>query len=212
MTMRSRPVSFRSARPARRAARPSSVPHAQSKSVKPPPASSIAYAFAGPPASMNGTGVGMRWMPSVERNDSSTGITATTSLSPVAVRPPTAPQPVLLSYGGEGSFSRLLCLFSPRRFERRAQLGQRLEQIGDEPVVGDLEDRRLAVLVDRDDRLAALHAGEVLNRAADPRRDVQVRSHHLAGLPDLEIVRHPPRITDRARSTDRRAELVSERL
>ena len=37
--------------------------------------------------------------------------------------------------------------------ELRVELGDDLEQIADEAVVGDLEDRRLLVLVDRDDDL-----------------------------------------------------------
>src|SRR5207237_136330 len=82
-------------RPSRSAARPSSVPQAQSKRLKPPPMSSIAYAFAGPPASTNGTGVGIRWIPRVGRNDSSRGVTA-------------APHPGPVPYGGD----------SPRRFDR----------------------------------------------------------------------------------------------
>ena len=51
-----------------------------------------------------------------------------------------------------------------------ASLGQRGgefrndgEEIADEAVVGDLEDRRLFVLVDRDDDLGILHAGQMLN-------------------------------------------------
>src|SRR6266540_6543678 len=38
---------------------------------------------------------------------------------------------------------------------------ERLEQIGDQTVVGDLEDRRFLVLVDGDDDLGILHAGEM---------------------------------------------------
>src|SRR5689334_13977707 len=45
--------------------------------------------------------------------------------------------------------------------------GERLLPGVDEAVVGDLEDRRLRILVDGDDHLAALHAGEVLDRAGD---------------------------------------------
>src|SRR5258706_14269674 len=57
-----------------------------------------------------------------------------------------------------------------------------LEQVADEPVVGDAEDRCLRVLVDRDDHLRILHAGEVLDGARDACRDVQLRSDDLAGL------------------------------
>src|SRR3954468_7337153 len=47
------------------------------------------------------------------------------------------------------------------------QFRQRLIKVGDQPVVGDLENRRLLVLVDRHDHLGVLHAGEMLNRARD---------------------------------------------
>jgi hypothetical protein len=66
------------------------------------------------------------------------------------------------------------------------QLGDDLEQVGDEPVVRDLEDRRVGVLVDRDDDLAVLHAGEVLDRSRDADGDVELRRDDLAGLPDLQ--------------------------
>src|ERR687889_895704 len=60
------------------------------------------------------------------------------------------------------------------------ELRQELEQIPDEAVVGDLEDRRLLVLVDGDDDLGVLHAGQVLDGARDAHRDVEVRRHDLA--------------------------------
>src|SRR5690349_13330010 len=40
-----------------------------------------------------------------------------------------------------------------------------LEQVTDHAEVGELEDRRLGILVDRDDRLRGLHAGPVLDGA-----------------------------------------------
>jgi L-aminopeptidase/D-esterase-like protein len=63
--------------------------------------------------------------------------------------------------------------------------GTRVLPLGHQAVVGDLEDRGLAVLVDRDDGLAALHAGEVLDRARDRDGDVEVGRDDLAGLSDL---------------------------
>jgi hypothetical protein len=43
--------------------------------------------------------------------------------------------------------------------------GHHIEEIGDQEIVGDLRDRRFLVFIDRDDRLAAFHAGQVLDRA-----------------------------------------------
>src|SRR5437764_172477 len=52
------------------------------------------------------------------------------------------------------------------------QLRHCLEEIGHQTVVRHLEDRRLGVLVDRDDRLRILHPREMLDRARDADRDV----------------------------------------
>src|SRR5436190_1544794 len=98
------------------------------------------------------------------------------------------------------------------RRQRGDECGQDLEQVADQAVVGDLEDRRLGVLVDRDDHLAVLHAGEVLDRAGDPDRDVEVGRDDLAGLPDLVVVRDEARVDGRARRAERGIEPVGERL
>src|SRR5256885_2266805 len=55
------------------------------------------------------------------------------------------------------------------------ELRDDLEQIRDDPVVGDLEDRRLRVLVDRDDDLGGPHAGQALDRARDAEPQVELR-------------------------------------
>src|SRR5687768_16737985 len=53
-----------------------------------------------------------------------------------------------------------------------------LEEVADEAVVGDLEDRRLLVLVDGDVDLRVLHAGEVLDRPRDADGDVELGCDH----------------------------------
>src|SRR5262249_18778928 len=50
---------------------------------------------------------------------------------------------------------------------------QDLEHVAHQAVVGDLEDRGVLVLVDRDDVPGGRHAGQVLDRAADAARDVE---------------------------------------
>src|ERR687895_2283767 len=62
------------------------------------------------------------------------------------------------------------------------ELGQDLVEIADHAEVGELEDGRVRVLVDRDDVLGALHADLVLDRTRDARRQVELRRHRLAGL------------------------------
>src|SRR6478752_7295613 len=69
-----------------------------------------------------------------------------------------------------------------------SELRQGFEQVGDEAVVGDLEDRGVLVLVDGDDDLRVLHAGEMLDGAGNAAGDVELRRHHLAGLADLPVV------------------------
>src|SRR5260370_23557581 len=73
--------------------------------------------------------------------------------------------------------------------ELGVELRYQLEEVADEAVIGDLEDRRLLVLVDGDDDLRILHPGEMLDGARDTDRDVEIGSDDLAGLPDLVVVR-----------------------
>src|SRR5262249_6857257 len=87
-----------------------------------------------------------------------------------------------------------------------------LEQVADHPEVGQLENRRLFVLVDGDDRLRRLHAGPVLDRARDTQGDVKLWRDRLAGLADLELMRVEPGVDGRAGRADRRAEQVSDLL
>src|SRR5947209_767563 len=78
---------------------------------------------------------------------------------------------------------------APLRLDRVDQLGDDLVQVAHDPQVGELEDRRVGVLVDRDDVLRGLHPDLVLDRAGDPGREVQLGRDRLAGLPDLGRVR-----------------------
>src|SRR5689334_16124633 len=105
-----------------------------------------------------------------------------------------------------GSAARLELLDLPD------QLGDRLLPLGDHAVVGDLEDRLVLVLVDRDDRLAALHAREVLDRTGDRDREVQVRRDDLAGLTDLPVGGDHAGVGRGARSAHRGTEQIGELL
>src|SRR3954453_14583623 len=92
------------------------------------------------------------------------------------------------------------------------QLGQDLVQVAHDAEVGELEDRRVLVLVDRDDVLGRLHAHLVLDRAGDARREVQLRRDGLARLADLSRVRVPAGVDHGARGGPRPAERLGERL
>src|SRR5215218_9596540 len=98
------------------------------------------------------------------------------------------------------------------RLYRLGQLGQDLVEVADHAEVRELEDRRVLVLVDRDDVLGALHADLVLDRAGDARREVELRRDRLAGLADLRGVRVPAGVDDRARGRYSAAERVREVL
>src|SRR4029079_14430915 len=80
----------------------------------------------------------------------------------------------------------------------RGQRGQEVEQVSHVPVVGHLENRRLGVLVDRDNRPRALHADHVLNRPGDADRYVELRRHRLAGAANLTFHGEPAAVADRA--------------
>lgn len=90
------------------------------------------------------------------------------------------------------------------------QFRQHSEQVADEADIGDLEDRRLRVLVDRDDGASVLDAGQVLDGAGNADRHVQFRRDDLAGLADLQLIGHVAGVDRRARGADRCAELVGE--
>ena len=82
--------------------------------------------------------------------------------------------------------------------------------VADDAEIRELEDRRIRVLVDRDDHPGALHADLVLDRARDAARDVELRRHRLAGLANLGRVRVPAGVDDRARRADRTAQRLRE--
>jgi len=90
------------------------------------------------------------------------------------------------------------------------ELREDFEDVADDAVGGDLEDRGFGVFVDGDDDLGRRHAGEVLDRAGDAAGDVEARRDDLAGLADLVRVADPPRVDDRARRADGAAERLGE--
>src|SRR4029077_12185056 len=94
----------------------------------------------------------------------------------------------------KGALYSLMTFSSSGSAQLLDQLRHDLEQVADHPVVRDLEDRRFLVLVDRHDDAAVLHAREVLDRAGNTHRDVEIGRHDLAGLPDLPVVRHEARV------------------
>src|SRR6266446_3729919 len=69
--------------------------------------------------------------------------------------------------------------------------GHDFENVADYAVIGDFEDRRVLILVDRDYRARALHTNDVLNGAADSERQIQFWRDSLPGAADLALHREP---------------------
>src|ERR671922_648200 len=69
--------------------------------------------------------------------------------------------------------------------------GDDLEEVGHDPVIGDLEDRRVGILVDGDDHLRRPHAGQMLDGARDAEAEIELWRDRPTGLADLEPVRPP---------------------
>src|SRR5436309_334636 len=68
------------------------------------------------------------------------------------------------------------------------QLGDRIVQVGDDSVIGNIKDRGVGVLVNGNDDLAVLDAGHVLSRTGDASRNIKVGGNDFAGLADLKLV------------------------
>ncbi len=107
---------------------------------------------------------------------------------------------------------RVLFIVEEAGSDQLLQLRDCFEQIRYQTVIGHLEDRRFFVLVDRNDHLGVLHARQMLDRAGDTDRDVQLWRNDLAGLTDLHVVGHETGIDGSARSTNRSAQLVRQRV
>src|SRR3954469_5357862 len=114
-----------------------------------------------------------------------TGLAITTSRSAL-------PEPATADFGGD------------RRDDR--------VEVADHRVVGDVHDRRLGIRVDREDVLRRLAADDVLDRAADPASDVEVRRDAQPGLADLVGMGPPAQARHDSRPADGAAEQAGELL
>src|SRR2546427_578873 len=73
--------------------------------------------------------------------------------------------------------------------ELGAQERHHLEEVPHDPVVGDLENRGLGVLVDGADHLGGPHPGQVLDGPRDPEAQVELGRDGPSGLSDLVAMR-----------------------
>mmetsp|Transcript_57270 Transcript_57270/g.149211 ORF Transcript_57270/g.149211 Transcript_57270/m.149211 type:complete len:290 (-) Transcript_57270:243-1112(-) len=91
-------------------------------------------------------------------------------------------------------------------------LGHLLEEVPDKAIVSNLEDWRIWVLVDRNNGLRVLHARQMLNGAADAHGHIELGRHDLAGLADLQLVRHEAGINCCTRCAERGIQFVTKGL
>ncbi len=92
--------------------------------------------------------------------------------NPVWELPASSPCSVFAGAPRQDPPERPLRLTGPHEL---GELRRDLVQVADDAEVGEVEDGRVRVLVDRDDRAGVLHAHLVLDRARDPERDVELR-------------------------------------
>ncbi len=90
------------------------------------------------------------------------------------------------------------------------QLRNSLEQIVHQPIISDLENGRLRIIVNRHDRFRILHTRQVLNGPRNPNCNVQIWRNDFARLPHLPVVRDVARVDGGSTRTDGRAELIGE--
>mmetsp|Transcript_23216 Transcript_23216/g.60745 ORF Transcript_23216/g.60745 Transcript_23216/m.60745 type:complete len:286 (-) Transcript_23216:190-1047(-) len=98
------------------------------------------------------------------------------------------------------------------RSELVVHFGDGLEEVFHKPEVGDLEDGGVRVRVDCSNHLRVFHPGKVLDCPRDPHRDIELRRHDLAGLPNLVVVGHVPGVHCRPRCADGSTQLVRHRV
>ena len=72
--------------------------------------------------------------------------------------------------------------------------------------MGDTEDRRLGIGIDRDDELGRAHAFEMFGCAGDAGSDIEFGLDLAPRLADLALLRQPPGIDNRSAARDLGAE------
>ena len=70
--------------------------------------------------------------------------------------------------------------FVPALSKRRREFAHGGKKISHQPVVGDLKDRRVGILVDGDDDFGFLHARQMLNGTGDADGDVKLSEFKFA--------------------------------
>ena len=94
--------------------------------------------------------------------------------------------------------------------QRLFHFRQYIEEVCNQAVIGDLEDRCFLVLVDGDDDLGILHTGKVLDGTGNAAGNVEIGCNDLAGLADLPVVRCIACIDRSTRGANGSAQLVGD--
>src|SRR4051812_18568852 len=81
-------------------------------------------------------------------------------------------------------------------------------QVGDQGQMRLLMDRSVGIVVDRNNVVTIGHTLQVMASTADAARDVEVRSHRLAGLSNLPFVLDPAGIDHRTARRNARSQLL----
>ena len=95
-------------------------------------------------------------------------------------------------------------------FDLLDQFGNDLVQVANDAIGSNAEDGGILILVDGDDGLGILHAGNVLDGTRDAQSNIDAGMHGLAGLADLMVSRQPAFIGNGTGSTDNAAQGTSQ--
>jgi hypothetical protein len=85
-------------------------------------------------------------------------------------------------------------------------------QIADDTQIRHFQQRRRAIGVDCDDRLAAADSGDVLGRTGHAKRDVQLGRHNSAGGADKAVGGQPTAIRHHARPAQSGVQFIGQLL
>ena len=91
------------------------------------------------------------------------------------------------------------------RFDRFDHFRNDFEQIPNQSVVGNFEDRLILILVDSNDQLGMIHSGFMLDGSADSKRHIDLRMNGFSGLADLPVCIHESCIHQRTARSDNSA-------
>src|SRR5437899_10308982 len=121
-----------------------------------------------------------------------------------------------MRWSGKSSGEKLAGIVAPSGVLHLSDGGREgrnyFEEVTDDAVIGDFEDWRILIFIDRDDRLGSLHPDQVLDGAGDSDCDVDLGRDGLAGAADLALHGEPAAIANGARGGKLGAQGVGEFL